>query len=136
MSTTTEESKLVARNFYEAYNSKDLHSSFDKYISKDLVNRAMGGAATRQFWLDSDIAALAAIPDLRSTILDQVAEENKVFTRWVFEGTHTGSFFGAPASGKPIRLEAVTIDVVKDGQIVEHDIVADFTPFMQQLQNS
>ena len=27
---------------------------------------------------------------LKMTVLEQAAEDNKVFTRWVHEGTHTG----------------------------------------------
>ena len=134
MSTVAENSKQVAFNFYEGYSTDNLSTVFDKYISKDLVNHAMGGALSRQGWLDYDTAMLAAVPDLKATVLKQVAEENKVATHWVFEGTHTADFMGKPATGNGVRLEAVTIDVIKDGQIVEHDIVGDISQFMQSFE--
>ena len=76
------------------------------------------------------------MPDLKMTVLEQAAEDNKVFTRWVYEGTHTGEpFMGKPATGNSIRLEAVTIDVIRDGKIAEHDTIGDFTQFMQQFES-
>jgi len=134
MNTTAEVSKQIARSVYEGYNTHDLQTVFDKYISNELINHAMGGALSRQNWLDYDIAVLAAVPDLKATVLDQVAEENKVFTHWVFEGTHTANLFDKPATGNTVRLEAVTIDIIRDGKVAEHNIVADISQFMQQFE--
>ncbi len=51
--STPEETKHVARSFYEAYNGDDLQGAFDAYISQDLVNHvgdfsAFHGPARRQ----------------------------------------------------------------------------------------
>ncbi|HYG15169.1 MAG TPA: ester cyclase [Bacteroidia bacterium] len=134
MSTIEENSKTVARNFYEGYSNGDLQTLFDKYISNSLINHAMGGSLTRQSWLDYDKAIIAAAPNLKATVFEQVAEENKVVTRWAFEGTHTQNLFDKPATGNSVRLEAITIDIVKDGKIVEHNIAADVTQFLQQFE--
>jgi predicted ester cyclase len=132
--SSTEESKTVATSFYEAYSGDDLRAAFDTYIAQDLVNHTMGGAMDRELWMQSDIGGKAAMPDQTMTILGQAADGEKVFTHWVLEGTHTGGdFMGRPASGRTIRLEAVAVDVVRGGQIVEHNAVGDFTAFMQQL---
>ena len=134
MSTIAESSKLVARNLYEGYNTHDLQTVFDQYVSNNLINHAMGGALSRQNWLDYDTAVLAAVPDLKATVFDQVAEENKVVTHWVFEGTHTANLFDKPASGNSVRLEAITIDIIQDGKVAEHTIVADISQFLQSFE--
>jgi predicted ester cyclase len=132
--SNTEASKTVARSFYESYNGTDLQNAFDTLIAQDLVNHTNGGAMDRALWMQSDIAAKAAMPDQTMTILGQAADGDTVYTHWVLEGTHTaGEFFGLPASGRATRLEAVAVDVVRDGQIVEHNAVGDFTGFMAQL---
>ena len=132
--STTEESKTVARSFYEAYSGGDLQGAFDQYISRDLVNHTNGGAMDRTVWMQSDLAAKVAMPDQTMTILGQAVDGEKVFTHWVLQGTHTGGdFFGIPASGRMTRLEAVAVDVVRNGQIVEHNAVGDFSAFMAQL---
>ena len=134
MSTTANKSKAIARNFYEGYNTHDLQTIFDRYIADDLINHAVRGTLNRQSWLDYDTAVLKAVPNLKATVLEQVAEQNKVFTHWVFEGTHTENLFDKPATGNQVRLEAVTIDIVKNDKIAEHNMVADATMFMQQFQ--
>ena len=132
--SSSEDSKTVARNFYETYNGGDLQGAFDTYIAQNLVNHTNGGAMNREVWMQSDLAAKAAMPDQTMTILGQAAEGDKVFTHWVLQGTHTeGEFFGLPASGNATRLEAVAVDVVRDDQIVEHNAVGDFSAFMAQL---
>ena len=132
--SATDESKTVARSFYEAYNGGDLQGAFDTYISRSLVNHTNGGAMNREVWMQSDIAAKAAMPDQTMTILGQAADGDTVFTHWILQGTHTdGDFFGLPPSGRATRLEAVAVDVVRDGQIVEHNAVGDFSAFMAQL---
>ena len=128
---STQDPQTIARSFYEAYNGDQLQQAFDAYISQDLVNHTNGGAMDRELWNQSDIAAKAAMPDQTMTILGQAADGEKVYTHWVLEGTHTdGEFFGIPASGNKTRLEAVAVDIVRDGQIVEHNAVGDFTGFM------
>jgi len=132
--SSTEESKTVATSFYEAYSGNDLRAAFDTYIAQDLVNHTMGGAMDRELWMQSDIGGKAAMPDQTMTILGQAADGDEVFTHWVLQGTHTGGdFMGRPASGRTIRLEAVAVDVVRGGQIVEHNAVGDFTALMSQV---
>ena len=132
--SSTEESKTVATSFYEAYSGDDLRAAFDTYTAQDLVNHTMGGAMDRELWMQSDIAGQTAMPDQTMTILGQAADGDKVFTHWVLQGTHAGGdFMGQPASGRTIRLEAVAVDVVRGGQIVEHNAVGDFTALMSQV---
>ena len=130
----SDDNTTVARTFYDAYNGGDLQGAFDTYISKDLVNHTNGGAMDRDAWMQSDLAAKKAMPDQTMTILSQGTDGDTVLTHWVLEGTHTdGDFFGIPASGRTTRLEAVAVDVLREGQIVEHNAVGDFTAFMSQL---
>ncbi len=132
--TNTDDNKDVARTFYETYNGGDLQAAFDTYIAQDLINHTNGGAMNREVWMQSDLAAKVAMPDQTMTILGQAADGDTVYTHWVLQGTHTdGEFFGIPATGNATRLEAVAVDVVRDGQIVEHNAVGDFSAFMSQL---
>lgn len=126
----TTDNKAVSRNFVESYNQKDLDKSFNDYIATDLINHSMGGSFTRQSWLDFDKAYLAAVPDNVSTVKDQISEGDRVFTHFTMTGTHTGQFMDKPATGNKITLEAFIIDKIKDGKIVEHHTLADFTAFM------
>lgn len=58
-------------------------------------------------------------PDLKITILDIFAEEGMVSTRIRFEGTHSDTCQGIPASGKYVTFEALENFRVNNNKIVE-----------------
>jgi len=76
---------------------------------------------------------LAAFPDLRITIEDQIVAGDKVATRWVAEGTNSGSFGGVPPTGRRVRVNGLILDRVADGRIVERWEQWDQAGMMQQL---
>ena len=51
---------------------------------------------------------------------DQVAEDDKVVTRWSATGTHTGDFAGVPATGRPVAVSGIHIHRVRHGRLIEH----------------
>jgi steroid delta-isomerase-like uncharacterized protein len=59
-----------------------------------------------------------AFPDLVVTVHDQIAEGDRVVTRFTSEGTHLGDFLGHSGTGKKVRIEAIHIHQVVDGRIV------------------
>ena len=61
----------------------------------------------------------SAFPDIQLTVEDQVAEGDKVVTRWRGEMTHTGRLAGAAPSGRRVAITGITIDRFEDGKIVE-----------------
>jgi len=51
---------------------------------------------------------------------EQVAEGDKVTTRYTMGGTHQGEFFGVPGSGKRIEISGINIDRFDEsGKLVE-----------------
>ncbi|HEX3326716.1 MAG TPA: ester cyclase [Actinomycetota bacterium] len=76
---------------------------------------------------------LAAFPDLRITIEDQIVAGDKVATRWVAEGTNSGLFGGVPPTGRRVRVNGLILDRVADGRIVERWEQWDQAGMMQQL---
>jgi predicted ester cyclase len=54
-------------------------------------------------------------PDLRLDIRDLAVDGNRVTTRIVATGTHTGSFLGKPATGQPVAWQSV--DVAEVGEL-------------------
>jgi steroid delta-isomerase-like uncharacterized protein len=51
---------------------------------------------------------------------DQVAEGDKVTTRFTLGGTHQGEFFGVPGSGKYIEISGINVDRFDEsGKLVE-----------------
>ena len=76
-----------------------------------------------------------AIPDLQNTVEDQVAEGNKVATRFRGRGTHTGETeaFGPPTDNS-YEVTGLTLQRFNDdGKIVEDWTIFDALGMMQQL---
>jgi predicted ester cyclase len=110
-----------------------MDKAFDEYIAPGVLNHTMGGGFDRDKWLAYENSYLAALSGFKVTIVEQVAEGDKVATHFIMEGKHTGNFSGMPATGNDTRLDVISIDVIKNGKIVEHNSIGDFTGFMQQF---
>ncbi|MDX2939627.1 ester cyclase [Streptomyces ipomoeae] len=126
--------KTVVRDFWASYQKGDLETTWAQYISEDIViHPGSGPEVTRQTWLDAEQALFGAFTDVRVEVLDQVAEGEKVATRWAVTATQTGEFFGVPSTGRTATLTGTTVSVVKDGKIVEHWAEISIPQFLQQL---
>jgi steroid delta-isomerase-like uncharacterized protein len=75
-----------------------------------------------------------AVPDLTYTVEDQIAEDDKVVSRYTVSGTHQGEFFGVPGTGKRIEMTGINIDRFDDsGKLVEEWPEYDLLGAMKQL---
>ena len=61
----------------------------------------------------------AAFPDLRMTVDDVIAADDKVVLRWHSEGTHRGELAGLAPTGAHGSVTGMSIDRWKDGKVVE-----------------
>ena len=62
-----------------------------------------------------------------------VGEEDKVFSRFTWHGTHRGEFFGVAAMGRKITVKGTVVDRVVAGKMVESRILMDSLGMMRQL---
>jgi len=75
----------------------------------------------------------SAFPDSNWTIEEQIAEGDKVLSRFVWSGSHQGEFLGIPATGRPIRVWGMVIDRFVGEKIVSTRILMDTFGMMMQL---
>ncbi len=61
-----------------------------------------------------------ALPDLRATVENVIAEGDFVSMWNTATATHVGNLFGMPGSGKRIRLKDFHFFRFADGKVVEH----------------
>jgi len=123
----------VVRSFYEDYNGRDLDTTYEKYVSHDLINHAFGGGYDREGWLTADKGLVAAFEDLHVEVLDQIVQGDRVATRFSMTGTQTGEFYGVAASGAKATLTGTAFDRIEDEKIAEHWSDSDLGGFMAQL---
>ena len=58
--------------------------------------------------------------DFAFSLEDQLAQDDRVCSRWIWRGTHKGDFMGLPATGRQVAMTGTTIfRFTPDGKIAE-----------------
>jgi steroid delta-isomerase-like uncharacterized protein len=131
---STEHNKaIVSRFIEEIWNQKNLAQA-DVLLDANYIDHTSDNPPGPEGLKQFAEAYISAFPDLHTTIEDQVAEGDKVVTRWTSHGTNTGSFFGKPATGKSATIVGMSIDRIADGKIVESWDAIDQLGMLQQLE--
>ena len=75
----------------------------------------------------------SAIPDLHITLEEDIAEGDKVVSRWRAQGTHRGELMGIAPTGNRVIITGITIHRIEEGKIVEEWENWDALGLMQQI---
>jgi steroid delta-isomerase-like uncharacterized protein len=121
---------LVRRIYEEAFNTGRL-DVLDELVAGayEAPDGTSGAAAFR-----TNVADLrAGFPDIRFTIEDLIAEEDRVAVRWSWIATHRGAFRGVAPTGKRITNSGIAIYQLDDGKIVRSWLEADRLGALQQM---
>ena len=132
---SVEENKaLIRRQFDELWNRHDL-DVVDELFAADYVGHLYPYPAIQGPKMVKRIAVMlrTGFPDSRYTVDDQIAEGDKVATRYTFSGTHTGDYQGLAPTGKPAEMTGMLISQVADGKIIEEWLNVDLLGLLQQL---
>lgn len=129
--------KTVARRFFEEVFGQGKLDVLDVIVAKDHDNK---GPATLPGLPAGPEGAKQvvtmyrnAFPDFRVTVDEQIAEGDKVVTRWTAHGTHKGELAGIPATGKSSTVTGISVDKLVNGKIAESWGIFDQFGMMQQL---
>jgi len=131
---STDANKAIIHRFFEAFNAGDLDGVASQCAPNVVVHNS---GAPDPLSLDGFKqlagAFLAAFPGGEHTIEDMIGAGDKVVTRVVYHGTHTGDLMGMPPTGKQVAVPAMIIDQIANGKIVETWRLFDQMSMMQQL---
>jgi steroid delta-isomerase-like uncharacterized protein len=130
----SEQHKALVRRIFEDIENRGNVTAADQIFASDFVNHLPFGdmhgiEAAKQF----GTMLRTAFPDLHTTVEDQIAEGDRVATRWNTRGTHRGEFQGVPASGRQMMITGMTISRIAHGKIIEQWGNPDLLTLMQQL---
>jgi steroid delta-isomerase-like uncharacterized protein len=128
-------SEVMARFGVEVLNNKNL-SAIDEIAAEDYVELdPLPGQAPGREGLKAFLATVSfpAFPDQRWVTDEQIADGDKVVSRFTMYGTHRGDFMGIPATGRHIAVKGVVIDRVVDGKWKDSRLLMDTLSLLQQL---
>ena len=123
---TPERNKAAAFQEFGVWSSGEI-DRLDDLVAPDVVHHdpydphAAGGLAGLK---ESITANLRRFPDFAITVEDQIAERDRVATRWCARMTH---------DGKPVELRGITIERFAGGKVVESWRCMDMLGLLQQL---
>ena len=125
--------KMYTHVWDEIINKGKLDMFNDSNFTKDVVMHAnpdvVGIDSARAYYANY----LTGFSSVTFTIKDVFGQGNKLVKHWNFAGTHTGVFFGIPATGKKVSIDGVTLVRMQDGKIAEERDFFDNLEFMTQL---
>jgi steroid delta-isomerase-like uncharacterized protein len=75
----------------------------------------------------------SAFPDIKFTVERQIADGNKVASRWMITGTHKGEFLGAPPTNHSVKDYGIDIFTIANGKIASVYVNENDFGLMQQL---
>lgn len=135
MSDLTDANKALIRAHYEATINRFDPARIDQQVAPDFIDHGSPGETVRgPKGIKSQIASLhAAFPDLQVTIMDMVAEGDRVAVRSRFQGTHKGPFRGIAATGATIDFTGTFFWGIEQGRIKERWGLLDTQCLMRQL---
>jgi predicted ester cyclase len=120
VSSEEDKNKALARRFLEAQAKGDL-DTLDELMAPDFVDRSLlpGQASDRESYKRSVVEMLAAFTNIGLTMEDQIAERDKVVTRYTGRNVHRGEFFGVAPSGEEADYSGILIHRIAGGKVVE-----------------
>ena len=125
--------KAASRRLYEEVFGRGNFDVADEIMADDAVSHGPGAPpnfGTEQIKRQAR-ALRGAFPDFAVILNDQLAEGNRVCSRWTGRGTHTADLVlpppmgTLPASGEPIAFDEIRIDRYEGRRIVESWFIPD-----------
>lgn len=118
----------------EIMNRGKLEMFSPSYFTADVVMHvspadAVGIDSARAYYANF----LTGFSDIQFTIKDIFGQGDKLVKYWNFKGTHTGEFFGIPATGNTVDIDGTTLVRMENGKIAEERDFFDNLEFSQQL---
>jgi steroid delta-isomerase-like uncharacterized protein len=134
--TSADDLRALVRRFTdEVLNAHDAGAALDELVVEDFVeqNPLRGQGPGRAGLADVLASMFAAFPDLRWTLRDTIAEDDRIMTLSTWTGTHRGPFMGIPPTGRTVSVESWTLDRYHEGQLAESRIIMDVAGLLMQL---
>jgi steroid delta-isomerase-like uncharacterized protein len=134
-----EENRAIVRRFMEESFGRGKPELVDELLDSDFVRYdpyiVAGEVRGTQTVKDNIVWFRNAFPDLSCTVEEQVAEGDKVVSRWTLRGTHRGEFFGVAGTGNQVEFTGIQIDRFDEesGKIAEERAEFDLLGAMRQV---
>jgi steroid delta-isomerase-like uncharacterized protein len=132
---STEQNKQLIRQLIEEVINKGNLGAAGDYFAEDVVELVPfpGQGPGLPGVKDVVRGMRVAFPDMHWTVEEQMAEGDKVLTRFVWTGTHEAEFLGVPATRRQVSVWGMVIDRLENAKVKDTRILMDVFGLIQQL---
>lgn len=134
------ENKAIVTRFYEElWNGRVLNVADEIFAKNCVTHQLRSGAEPIAVprgpeEIKHHVADwLRGFPDLQITVEELVAEGDRVASRIVFRGSHTGAWLGIAPTGKVLNVRLSVTHRIHNQMIVEDWVLVDTLGLFQQL---
>ncbi|WP_442485619.1 ester cyclase [Aeoliella sp. SH292] len=130
-----QDNKATVRAFLDSVINKGEFESSSEFFWDDMVEQVpLPDQGPGLAGLNDVLRGMrTAFPDIHWAVEEQIAEGDKVVTRFEWTGTHQAEFFGVPATGRSVKVWGVVIDRFEGTKIKDTRIIMDALGLMAQL---
>lgn len=130
-----EQNKAVVRRFNKEVIEGQNIAIMDELFHPGFINRtARPGYDPGPEGMKAFLQVLwQAFSNIYVEIPDQVAEKDKVTTRKIIHGTHTGTFMNLAPTHKKVELHIIDIVRLSEGKYIEHWSVIDLQRVLAEI---
>jgi steroid delta-isomerase-like uncharacterized protein len=126
--------KAVVRRFYTDVLAGRRIEELERLLAPGFIGHdPLGAQIDRSDYIDAIRMLHEGFSRLAVRVDDQLAEGNRVTTRWSATGMHTGDFAGIPATGREVMLSGIDIHRVNGERLVELWEQLDLASLVAQL---
>jgi steroid delta-isomerase-like uncharacterized protein len=132
---SVEENKAIFRRYIEEIYNKCNVEHPEQFLSWDYVFHEASPKSLQGPVREIEIALgmRAAFPDFHITVDQQIAENDLVCSYTTFRGTHLGTIFGIPPSGRMVTMPGLTVTRIRNGKITDAWVKNDVTGLLLQI---
>jgi steroid delta-isomerase-like uncharacterized protein len=126
--------EAVVRRFYEEMNNgRKLELAEDLFTADHVLHDPQLPAGPGPQGLAEVVRTYQEAVDGHWQIEEMFSAGDRVVVRWTGTGTHNGDLNGIPATGRSIRVDAISVHRMVDGKIGETWEVWDTLGMLQQI---
>ena len=138
VSMSGERIKQTVRRIFEDYVNRGESELLSELFAEDYLGSQSGAPPMGRDGFAATMGALReGFPDIRYSILDLIAEGDRVTARWNWQGVHRGVFRGPagtfPPTGKSISNDGMGVFQLQDGKVKRAWLFSDRLGFLQEI---
>ncbi len=131
---------IVSKFFEELWNNRNFDLADELFATDCVTHQLRSGNEVVSLPRGPEVVKrhvaewLTAFPDLSFAVEQTIADADRVVSRAVMQGTHTGSWNGIAPTGKLVSIRMIVIQRIAKGKIAEDWVLVEALGLLQQLE--